>query len=344
MSSSSRTRNPSPGERAVSVGVLAVLAGVLAYMLVAQGRFSPAVLVAESLAHEAHAPAVAAPPDLLASWPAGLTAMGAAESFPETTLSDKIDGKAELYHSAGFVRLDCQRVKIAGGAGSWLEMFVYDMGVPANAYAVWSSQKRPDASEAGLADYSYRADNELCLVYGKYYVEMVGSDTRAETAQAAQDLARAFVAKTGATEHANMGSEQALFPEKGLVAGSVALVPADVFGSEGLKSVFVAHYREGSEEAALFMARRASPADAKREATDFHAFLVQDCGGKDAAPTGPISPTPPADTISVVDMGGSFDAVFVAGPFLAGVHQAPTFGAAQRWAELLRHKIEGGQR
>ena len=330
-------RQPSFSEKVVSAGVVVVLCAVLVGMLVAQGHFSPPVQVAGSLALASPSPAEPAAAVLFETWPAGMSPMGPAETFSVSTLSDKIDGKGELHLSAGFVRLVCQRARVGSGPDSWVEFFAYDMGSPPNSYSVWSSQKRPDASDAGIGDYSYRAENELCVVHGPYYVEVVGADAGDANRAAAESLARAFVAKTHVQAHANLQTEQALFPQGGLVAGSIALVPSDVFGSEKLKSVFVAHYRDGADEVTLFMARRAAPADAGREAAEFRDFLTQDCGGKPAA-----SEPAKAESASVYDMGGSFDAVFCAGPFLAGVHQAPSADSARKWAETLRLAIAGG--
>src|ERR1039457_2527242 len=172
----SKARSPGPGERAIAACSLAVLAAVLAGVCIRQTRFDPAVMMSAGVPPAAPAQAM---PGLLEKWPAGLSPMSGAEAFSPGTLSDKIDGKADLYLSAGFVSLKDQRVALAGGAGSWMEMLVFDMGLPANAFSVYSSQRRPNAADAGIADYSYEADNELCLVHGNYYVELVCSDSSA---------------------------------------------------------------------------------------------------------------------------------------------------------------------
>jgi hypothetical protein len=316
----------------MAAGALAVVALVLAGVCVQQARFDPAVMVA------AVAPAAAAAPaGLLGAWPAGLLPMSGAEAFTTGTLSDKIDGKADLYLSAGFVSLRSQRLSLAGAPGSWMEMLVYDMGLPANAFSVYSSQRRPNGADAGMGDYSYEADNELCLVHGKYYVEVVCSDPSDTARRAAEALARAYVGSTAVAEHANIGAEQALFPAEGLIAGSIALVPSDVFGLEGLRNVFVARYRDGGGELALFAARRDSPGAAAREASALRTFFVGDCGGKEA----PAPPSPPG--AAIIEMDGSFEAVFSSGPYLAGVHQAPDREAAQRWLGVISRRIAGAR-
>ena len=309
---------------------LAVLAFVLAGVCIQQAKFDPAVMVAAVAA-----PAAPAPAGLLEKWPDGLAPMSGAEAFTPGTLSDKIDGKADLYLSAGFVSMRSQRASLAGAAGCWMEMFVYDMGRPANAFSVWSSQRRPKAADAGVGDYSYEADNELCLVHGRYYVELVCSDPSDPSKRAAEALARAFIGSAPVAEHANVVADQALFPPEGLIAGSIALVPSDVFGFDQLKSVFVARYRDGGSELTLFAARRGAPSEAAKEAAGLRGFFVTDCGGTETQ--APPSPQGAA----IIDLGGSFEAVFSSGPYIAGVHQAPDRESAQRWLAVISRRIPG---
>ena len=326
-------------EQTISICAVLVLAGVLAGMLLQQSRFNPAVNVALTVAAKATtAPGPAAKiPDLLASWPVGLRPMSAAEAFAPATLSDKIDGKAELYLSAGFVALTCQRVALSGAADAWMEMFVFDMGNPANAFSVYSSQRRPEAVDASVGDYGYVAGNQLCLVHGKYYLEFIAAEAKDSTMQAADTLARSFVKATIVTEHANVANEQSLFPRDGMIEGTLSLFSSDVFGFDRLQHVFVARYREGRDEVPLFLTRRATPVEAAELAKAFHGFLVHDCGGTELAP-----PADPPGAV-MVDLGGAFDGVFVTGSIMGGVHQAPNREAVERWMRRLYQSVHQGK-
>jgi hypothetical protein len=335
MASLAKVRSPSLRESTISMGVLAVLGIVLAGVLRQQARFDPAVTVAATAATAASQGSGAATvPDIATQWPAGLRAMSAAEAFTPATLSDKIDGKAELYLSANFVALTCQRVALTDAPGAWMEVFLFDMGKPANAFAVYSSQKRPDVTEAQIGDYAYVAGNQLCLVHGKYYIELVGADDQVALMKAADGLARYFVATLAVADHANMSKEQALFPPEGLIAGTVSLVATDVFGFDRLQNVFIGRYREGPDEMPLFITNRGSPAAATQMAGEFRGFLVKDCGGKETPPPAGL---PGA---ILVDMDGSFDGVFTVGPFMAGVHQAPSRAVAERMLQRLYRSIQ----
>ena len=328
-------RRPSARESATSTGVLVVLVAIIGWLWITQAHFSAAVTVATS-AGQGSGPVkslTAVPAALLATWPAGLRAMGPMESFSPETLSDKIDGKAELYLPAGFVALRCQRVSTSANPDAWLEAFIYDMGRPENAFSVYSSQKRTATQEAGVGDYGYRAGNQICLVHGQYYLELVAADDRETTLKAAGELARTFVAATAVTRHANIAQDEALFPTDGMVPGSVMLLSADVFGFDRLNRTYVARYRDGNEDLTLFLSRRASPAEATQLATALRDFFVKDCGGKEVA-----APTAPRGAV-IVDSGGAFDGVFAAGAFLAGVHQAASRDATESWMQRLHARL-----
>lgn len=335
MASLSTARRPSARETAASVGVLLSLVVIAVWLWIIQAKFSPTVTVAVSAARAAEAgrqPA-AIKANLVAAWPAGLRAMGPVESFSPDTLSDKIDGKAELYLSAGFVAMRCQRITSAAAPDAWFEAYIYDMGRPENAFSVYSSQKRTATQEAGIGDYGYRAGNQLCLVHGHYYLELVAADDREPTIQSAGELARAFVATTVVTSHANVAQDEALFPTEGLIAGSVMLLSADVFGFDQLNNTYVARYRDGKDDVTLFISRRATPTEAAKLATAVRDFFVKDCGGKEVA----TPATPPGAVI--IDSGGAFDGVFSSGTLLAGVHQAANRDAAKRWLQRVSVRL-----
>jgi hypothetical protein len=331
----SSSRRPSARETSAAAAVCIVLGAVLLWLLIAQARFSPAASIAipAAGANAAASPGRATQPDLISPWPGALRPMSAAEVFSPTTLSDKIDGKAEVYLPAGVVSLRCQRVALAGAPQTWLEAFVFDMGKPANAFSVFSSQRRPDVTDLSLGDYAYRAGNELAFVHGRFYVELVATDEAPATIAAATALARAYIGATAVAAHADVGADEALFPHEGLVAGSVTLLSADVFGFDGLKDVFAAQYRDGADELTLFVARRGSPRDASAAAAALVRFFVNDCGGREIGRL-----TSPAGAV-IIDSGGSFDGVFAAGASLAGVHQAPSRESAERWMKRLDQNL-----
>jgi len=333
MAISTSSRLPSARESAAAATVCLVLCATLAWLVRAQSRFSPAVDIAFHGSKAAAEPKRAKAQDLFSTLPAELRPMSAAEAFGPENLSDKIDGKAEVYLSAGVAGLRCQRMALAAAPSTWIELFVFDMGKPPNAYSVYSSQRRSDVTDLQLADYAYRAGNEIALVHGPFYVEIVATDERPATIEAAGALARAYVAATPVSAHADVSSDQALFPREGLIPGSVTLLSTDVFGFDGLGNVYVARFRGGRDELTLFLARRTGASDATGAAAALRTFFVDDCGGKEVA-----RPARPAGAV-IIETGGTFEGVFSTGAFLAGVHQAPSREAAERWLQRLGESL-----
>src|SRR3974390_1578277 len=93
-------------ERRVSWFILAVLAVVVAGVFRAQYSFNPAVLVAK----DANQSKAGSESKSDVTWlPAELKPLSPPESFTPEKLYDKIDGKAELYLSAGIAGMRCQR-------------------------------------------------------------------------------------------------------------------------------------------------------------------------------------------------------------------------------------------
>jgi hypothetical protein len=325
MATSLSSRRPSARETAAAATVCLALGAALFWLIRTQERFSPAVAIAFQTA----ASAPVAVPDLVAPWPSALRTMSAPETFTSATLSDKIDGKAEVYLTAGLLGLRCQRAVLIANPASWIELYVFDMGKPENAFSVFSSQKRTDVTDLQLADYAYRAGNQFALVHGQYYVELVATDEAPATMDAAVALSKAYVAATAVAAHADVSAAEARFPREGLVAGSVELLSTDVFGYDGLKDVFVAHYTDGKGELTLYIARRSTAAEATAAAGALLGFFIDDCGGKEVA-----RPPSPAGAV-IVDTGGTFEGVFSAGPYLAGVHQAASRESVERWMRRL---------
>ncbi len=252
-------------ETIVALCVLASLALIAVGIAMVQSRFNPAVL--NFLQGTAAPPATAGP---ILTLPEGISPLTPAERFDRETLSDKIDGKAELYLSAGFVRLDCQRLALAGQPDLWIEVFVYDMGSFENAYAVFSAQRRADATMLDFAEFAYRAENALFFVHGPSYLEMIASGTDDRLRASMDALARAFILSRPVAQATI--AERDLFPETGLVATSISLIPADAFGVADLDRVFTATYSIAGAEMTAFLSRRTDPQEAARRAERLRGF------------------------------------------------------------------------
>ncbi|MBU1040898.1 MAG: hypothetical protein KKF77_07360 [Proteobacteria bacterium] len=365
-----RERTISTAQRNASLAVLALVCAIAAYLLVRQPQLNPAVLV--SLRAPAPKAGVAAQPggsvaaaalatpetpgtsaaggakqatlaSLLPDAVPGVKALAAAESFNPTTLSDKIDGKAELYLAAGFAAMACRSYQAGLGR---VELYLYRMKSPDAAFAAFSGQRRQGATQSPLAKNGYLTENALFLTSGSDYLEVIADRTGQRPALEA--LAKAVLAglapareakaeaQSGTKAEAKSGAQPAadlsppdLFPVAGLKADSLRLAVADAFGCQGLTSVYTAEYDASFGGAAALLSRRKSPAEAKAQLELYRRYLTDNGFAAQAVPGAP------SGAVVLTLEGIGVEVLFTRGPLLAGVHEAPDLTTALKLATAL---------
>ena len=328
------SKSPHKSQTGISLFVLAVLGVVLTGILYTQSDFNPAVVQWQQLgAGEADLrPSGASPRQTtLFEVPGPLAGLTPPEVFDRQTLSDKIDGKAELYLSSGFERLEAQRFSLKGSTQPWLELFSYNMGRFENAYSVFSVQRRAGASSIDLVEYGYQTENALFLVHGPYYLEIIASEPTEQMIESMGLLAGAFIDQVEVAR-ASMNEHQ-LFPAEGLVADSIARIPANAFGYERLDKIFTAQYQLEGTDIGAYFSRRESGAEAAELARAYREFLIR-FGGKNLGVDMPI------ENAAVIYILDSHEIVFSTGLYLAGVREAenlqPALTLAMRLYEHLK--------
>lgn len=279
--------------------------------------------------------AAGGPLDLGALLPPGLAPMGPAETFDAQTLSDKINGKAELYLAAGFKALATRRYQLAAEPSLWLEAYVFAMNEERGAFSVFSVQRRTEAQALDLTPHAYRTANAAFLAQGPYYLEIVASAPRPELAEAVLAWARAWLALAPATAKAGGGSpadERDLLPP-GMQPDSLSLLASDVFGFDRLNQVFVATYAIAGEEAMAFLSRRADAAEAEALARAYVEFLLANGGQAQPDPEGLAG-------ARLIEVAGTWELVMSRGPLLAGAHQAESRQSALELGRRLQASIQ----
>jgi hypothetical protein len=331
-----RNKKNSTGHQTfVSLIILSTLVIIVAGITVVQFRYNPAVLKNDVLLPAANKDQKAAPLSVNESFiplPQDLVPLTTPETFEAQNLSDKIDGKAELYLSAGFSRLTSQRFKHKGGSDLWIEAYVYDMGNGQNAFSVFSAQRREDAEALDFGQYSYRTPNALFLVQGQYYIEIIASEASDLGLQPVKTLARTFIANNP-TESTTI-DEMKLFPPEHLVVDSISLISTDAFGYEGLDKVYTAEYKSDEGSLMAYLSRRQTIEEAGKLASAYRDFLMA-FGGQNLDTTLPIKNS------KMVEILETYEIIFSFGPFLAGVREAVDEEQAKNLAIQLYHKLKG---
>ena len=262
--------------------------------------------------------------------PENLIPLGPEETFDSETLSDKIDGKAELYLSSGFVKLSTRRFAQKADPHKWLELFVYDMGNPTNAFSVYSSQKRKDSRPVDLGVSAYTTEDAFFFADGPKYFEIICASK--DLADDMTTLARNLIETE--PKYAGQQTESSLFPPESLDESSISLHMSDVFGFSMLDRVYTASYADGTDRVTAFLSRRESAEEAADLAAAYGRFLVEN-GGSEA---GEIPDTPGSKIYKVYD---TYEVVLHRGKFFAGTHEADNLKSATDVASRIYRKLDG---
>lgn len=317
-------------QRLMGYCILGVLGLITVWLFIQQSRFNPAVNVTNR-APQPPGQAQSATAALLPEVP-GFTPLAAIESYGLENLSDKIDGKAELYLQAGFQEMSCRSFGLDAAGGAHVEVFLYDMGSAPNAYAVFSGQRRPGALSLSLTAHAYATTNALFFTQGRFYVEIVADRASETLKDSLAAYARALLAKI--PSEGDPKDETSLFPREGLTPESVRLSASDAFGLEGFNHVYTGEYSLKHGKATAFVARRATPEQARAEAKRYLDFLAANGYQK-------IQPPGAPGDLTVLGLDNSYEIAFVQGRLLTGVHDASSVEAALELAARLKTALKG---
>ncbi|MGD8446305.1 MAG: hypothetical protein PVI42_14020 [Desulfobacterales bacterium] len=318
----------------LSLAILTILIIIGAGVITAQYSYNPAVLQQDALVPTVEKISDTSPPTadkFFLPLPQGLVPLTASEVFDAQNLSDKINGKAELYLSAGFVRLVSQRFKDERMSDLWIEVFIYDMANGHNAFSVFSAQRREDGVPLEMTLHSYRTSNALFLVHGSYYIEIIASEASERVVQPMELLADKFIRNTP-TETVAI-NEMELFPQQDLVADSMALVSSDAFGYEGLDKVYTAEYDLDGAGLMAYFSRRQTNDDAEKISAAYRNFLVN-FGGQVLEIQLPIKD---AQLVEILD---TYEIIFSYGTYMAGVREAENIEQAKKLVLRLFSRIK----
>jgi hypothetical protein len=320
-------------ENFLSFFTLVVLAVIGTTIFIKQFQYSPAILEGNqtiSSLPERFASTEIQRPKVLTTLSFDLIPLSPPEVFGPLNLSDKINGKAGLYLSAGFKRLESQRLRPAKDSDAWIEVFIYDMGNSENAFSVFSAQQRDDAKPAGLGQFSYRTQNALYWVHGPYYIEIIASTATEENTDVMQRFAQTFI-RNVKVETKSI-DERNLFPLHGLDQNSIVLIADDAFGYEGFDRVYIANYNAGSAELTAFLSRRKTQQQAEHLASTYHQFLLSFGGEKQAS-------SPLLADAKIVMILDTYEVIFSQGFYVAGVREASDIAQAINLAVMLKKRL-----
>lgn len=328
-----RHKKPGKMEARLSMAVLALLIIAGTGVVMRQFQINPGVVALRPDSHQQSLAPAFDQRALIDTTGTGMAPFSPPERFSPDTLYEKINGRADLYLSSGFVSLNTQRFSMHKTTGNWVEVFVYDMATAENAFSVFSMQRREDAQAAGIVSTAYRTENALFMVHNNFYLEIIGTDITEALQQAIGLLAHAFVQAHGGSAVANVPGAN-LFPESDLQAESLQLVTANAFGYEQLDRIHTAEYLIDGTRLTAFVSDRQTAEAASALAVEYQQTLLSYGAAR-------VNDPLIIAGVSVMQFFDTYEIVFSRGRYLAGVHEADSLEAAGTLAGQLAGHLEG---
>ena len=230
--------------------------------------------------------------------------------FDHENLWEQIDGRADFFLSYDMVRMTFAVYTDSSDSGMFINVSIYDMGNPTNAFGVFSAERQEEIHPVDLGRDGYRFGANLFIWNGPYYVRMITSKDSPELKEINLLLAEKLMVLLDDSGEPVRGLE--MLPEKDRVSGSEQYYRNDAMGLDFMNDSFMARYRKKDVLITFFLTHKGHPVAAK-DILDRYAAYAKKFG------EGTREVTRSGMAITLCDMDGSYDALFQEDGMVAGV-------------------------
>ncbi len=257
------------------------------------------------------------------------------ERYGPNNLYEKINGRADEYLAYSVQGLEVQSFTAQPDDGRFVDVYLYDMGTPLDAFGIFSTERTPGADPVTLGKEGYDAQGSIFFHQSQFYAQVIPAEADPESLEAALTIAQLVAAMLPADAEDAAGDPAALLPPDGLDPESVQYVKEDVLGLDFLRNGIMATYEIAGESLSVFLIREESP-DTAAAALDQYAAYIARYGTvvQDASTA--------RGRWIVGDVSGFFDVVFTQGEWIGGVSGAMAREPAERLAEQTRAALPAG--
>jgi len=242
--------------------------------------------------------------------PTGWDFLDQVSHYTPESLYEIINGAAELYLAYDVVALTYANLADEVNADNYLDLYVYDMGSPTNAFGIFSVEKGINPQPVQLGRDAYWSDSSLFIWYGDYYIIIALPSSDSELKNLSQKLAQDIVSNLKDTGEPVQGL--ATLPKKGLLENTIRYFRVDAMGLHFLSDTFVAEYLFNQTRMTTFISTSISEQAAKKQ---FDGYL--DHAGKYGKVTDKVQQN--GTLYAVCDMGDGIDVIFLKDNQMGGV-------------------------
>jgi len=264
------------------------------------------------------------------STPKGWQIFDEVKQFTPENLYEQINGRAAFFLSYDMIRMTYARFVNSDETTQFINLSIYDMGTPTNAFGVFSAERSQGESSLDLGRAGYRSGANYFIWKGQYYIRIISAEATDAFQRIGMDLAR-----TGTGFLPDSGEQVwglTALPLTDRMPESVQYFKADAMGLDFMRNTYTAAYRKGTTLVTAFLSKQDSAESARANVVRYAAYAKKYGKGIDHLKAGEVE-------LVSCDMGGSYDVVYQKGRLIGGVSYVEDRGLAIRVAIEMWEKL-----
>ena len=253
--------------------------------------------------------------------------------FTAANLYEQINGRAELYLSYDVARLTFASFEDSTEPRRFIDLSIYDMSSPTNAFGIFSVERSSDEPSMDLGRAGYRSDANFYVWKGQYYIQIISSRATDFMQQTGLGLARQAAGLLADTGEPVWGLTA--LPQSELAPDSIRYFKVDAMGLDFLSNTYTAEYLHGDDAVTAFLSRQDSVQAAKNVVSRYIEFAEQYGQGSERASGGDVA-------FVVCNMDDAYDVIFQKGVLIGGVTAVDDRSVAVKSAGILWRQLDAG--
>jgi len=264
------------------------------------------------------------------STPKGWQIFDEVKQFTPENLYEQINGRASFFIAYDMIRMTYVSFVNSDKTSQFINLSIYNMGTPTNAFGVFSAERSQGESPLELGRAGYRSDANYFIWKGQYYIRIISSEATNEFQWIGMDLARKV------TDFLLDSGEQVwgltALPLTDRMPESVQYFKVDAMGLDFMRNTYTATYRKGNTLVTAFLSQQDSAESARAKVVRYAKYAKKYGKGIDRLKAGEVE-------LVSCDMGGSYDVVYQKGRLIGGVSYVEDRGLAIRVAIEMWEKL-----
>ena len=242
--------------------------------------------------------------------PQGWQIFDEVKQFTPENLYEQIDGRASFFLAYDMIRMTYVSFVNSDETAKFINLSIYDMGTPTNAFGVFSAERSQGEFPLNLGRAGYRSDANYFVWKGPYYVRIICSEATDEFQRIGMELARKVTGFLPDSGEQVWGL--AALPLPGRIPESVQYFKVDAMGLDFMRNTYTATYHKANTLVTAFLSRQDSAESARATMAQYAKYAKKYGKGIDRLKAGRVE-------LVSCDMGESYDIVYQKGRLIGGV-------------------------